>query len=412
MERILKAPILLFLLYLFIWFLSVVSGQYYDYSKTYYMYMGSALIIFVLSYLSVFYVTTKAPRILERNYINVVQAINMYHLLFILGILVNLINYLYMVGEAAFTFDGMMIYRSKLTISLEKPLLRFAFIFNPFFMSLLPIMVLFKDSLSKTDKFLLPFYFVVYIYLTGSRSQLFVSGLLTIFFYFLHKKQNTFFKAAIPVIILFFSLSIFFIIIGKNFGQSYASLSTLMDYLVAPSHALDVLLTNPQVKGLLILTPEVDGFNNLFLTFRPIHPLLVKLGLISYPAEVFPYIETPILTNVYTMFGVYTKDYGMYKSLILVSFIGMCSGYIEKIYSINPNNSYLKFLVSLNFTCIILSSFYDYYLSAGCIWLMILFTYFLFPKCNIESSNKLGLFEKHKKKDNESLPIPFEKSQT
>jgi oligosaccharide repeat unit polymerase len=157
----------------------------------------------------------------------------------------------------------------------------------------------------------------------------------------------------------------------------YNNFFDFFKYLLEPSHALDSLINGE----------NLEKFEDLFLTFRPLHSFIEKLGMITKKAQLLPYIVnnyTQFPVNVYTMFGVYIIDYGIYGSFIIIFIIGFWSGIIEKMSFIFRENKMMKIIYSLNLTCLTLGCFYDYYFSSGFVWITVIlcFTVIFYPRKN------------------------------
>jgi oligosaccharide repeat unit polymerase len=95
---------------------------------------------------------------------------------------------------------------------------------------------------------------------------------------------------------------------------------------------------------------------------------------------------TPLPTNVYTIFGVYYVDYGIFGLFFSFFLIGCFSAILEKSYRITKSNSQ-RVYVALNMSILTLSVFYDYYTTSGVIWMTVLLTPFFFGPLRFANEN-------------------------
>ncbi|HEY1952408.1 MAG TPA: oligosaccharide repeat unit polymerase, partial [Gemmatimonadaceae bacterium] len=127
-------------------------------------------------------------------------------------------------------------------------------------------------------------------------------------------------------------------------------------------------------------------------SFSVIRPLLTRLGMISFqPWSLLSYYETPYRTNVYTVFGPYVLDFGILGSILWLSLFGFISGLIHGLRIRYRHIPYLAFLSALSLTLLTLGVFYDYYTSAGYVWLSLIFSTLLFPR-ELPDEKSLAVF--------------------
>lgn len=197
-----------------------------------------------------------------------------------------------------------------------------------------------KGDKKKAVLFFLAFLF--FSYLSSARSFVFLSILVLIFYLNINGKgiKNAF--------LLFGLIFISFGVIGEIVGKP--GFSPFFIYLIAPAHAFDIILNN-------------EVLNYELLSFRPIHGLLFDIGLISSKFHLLDYLETPYPVNVYTVFGVYYNDFGIFGTCVAVFFFSFVSSFFYKL-ALYVNEVRYQLIASFYMSYIILGVFYDYYTSS------------------------------------------------
>lgn len=381
MKLPLKAPTILFGGFSFTALLSYPDSDYHPYSDLYYLYLISCFFVFGLSYFfgksaSLYLLKIRMPRMYFKNE-NGVQKLkspkfhfNILVRIFGIGIfagtVLNIVNHYLIVGTDFMYPLGIELYRQHLTVDEGAVPIPFAAIFNILFLTGPLFLIAYKERFSPLFNGYLTASILLYVYLSSARSSLFVLVLLT--FYFLNIGREINLKGLLVLIGLVALCIGGFAFIGEIVGKPVAELS-LGSYLIAPSHALDQILTG-EAKATL---------SDVWLSFRPLHGVIQSWFNIDLNSGILPNLYTPFPTNVYTLFGVYVNDYGIIGSIAWTVVFGLISGALEGMQRERPENIYLRVLVSLNLTILTLSIFYDYYTSSAFVWMIFIFGAVLFP---------------------------------
>jgi len=368
-NKIVLSPVLFFILF---WSVIISVGgidrfEFYPFSDTFYLYMLAVFCVFSISaYLggvssNSFYanktVETLKFTFKHKNHLQI------YLFFMSLGIAVMCWQHYKVVGIFFWTPAEINHFRYLVTeggVSVSGGVLSF---FNFFFYTMIPLLATVnKRDRSKYKKIFI-LLLLVYIYLSSARASMFVIALIGFFYYTILNKQ-----AGLGKLVLLFLLLIFaFVLLGTLTGKGH--FDSIWRYAFGPIHALDRIIVNGAPAG----SPD------LYL-FRPLHSLFFKLDLLSpSSSRLLPYVSTPYTINVYTVFGPYIMDFGIYGSLVCVSFWAFVSGFIIKLGKklVSP---FTSLLAALCLTLIILGVFYDYYLSSAFPWIIVILGSVLFPK--------------------------------
>ena len=231
-----------------------------------------------------------------------------------------------------------------------------------FFIFLAPaFLIAFAGLMGRIELFGLLALFMLDVYLSSARSGLFLPALIAFFYWAVPLKisTNLIIKSALLLVLLFTG----FVLIGDVVGKGNEELDILV-YLAAPIHAFDALLV------------DSSELKDYWLSFRPLQG---NLGpLFGYkPIEIMPNIYTPLPTNVFSIFGVYYLDYGIFGLFIWFFFFGASSSFLEKVYMYTRHDG-IRLLVALNLAILSLSVFYDYYTSSGVVWMIVILSSLFF----------------------------------
>lgn len=342
-------------------------GIFFPYSSNYYLYLTCAFGIFTVSYLVARIIRIPKMVIFNKPPLTQEQAVRYYFYFMIFGLFLNALNLYLVSGPGFFLPSRVGYYRFYITMQGGSPVVPFMSFFNFFFFTAIPMLIVSGKGISRGKKIICALMFLTFIYLSIARAPLFFSALMGFYFYFINKKINL--KLILSVSIFMILLIFGFALLGALAGKPLTASSIFYDYLMGGSHVVDILLNN------------LDAYKDTsFLTFNSIQQILVKLGLLTKMGAV-PYFHTPLPTNVYTLFGAYILDYGIFGSLLWMVPLGFFSGYLEQLFYREPQNNYLRLVFALNLTVLSLSIFSDYYLSSGIVWMtMILGTIFFAKK--------------------------------
>ena len=278
----------------------------------------------------------------------------------------------FMVGSSWFTPVGIDAYRQLVTEDGENRLFPFLSVFNFFIFLAGAFLVHYRNSLSIGIKIILFIEIILFFYIGSARSLIFFVLLIAIFALVLTIGFRLW------MVLVPFILAALFLIFGAIAGKDDPF--GLVIYYLSPIHAFSELFSGAQVLG--------ENYD--LLSFRFLHSLLKYLGLISTQVTMLPYIETPLITIVYSFFYVYWLDFGWF-SLIFWFLFGICSDFIYRWYLKSKNFTSLSVL-SLLLASITLSVFYDYFTSSAFVYISGLILFFFFPDYRPLNSGK---FDSH-----------------
>lgn len=297
-----------------------------------------------------------------KNYsINGRKSINLIILFLYLYFIFKILDIFQTTGTASIAPDNIEAYRYAITEMGLMPNFRFINILNPILLSLPAIifhLYINKIKCKTQIKISLIVSYILFVYLSSSRSSAFVS-LLILFFILVY--NNVKFR----IIFIFpFILFVLFGFIGSLVGKS--GYEPFFIYLLAPIHAFDVILNNNIY------------FDYQLLSFRPFHGLLQSLGILDSTFHLIDYIETPIPVNVFTVFSVYYYDFGLAGTILFLMLFSFLSTSLH-LHSIKTSSFRLQLLSSFYLSFIVLGVFYDYYTSSMFSFLAPILIYLLIP---------------------------------
>jgi len=203
-----------------------------------------------------------------------------------------------------------------------------------------------------------------FVYLSSARASIFTIALIAYFFdWQLHG-----FRYRLSLSIAAVLLGSYYVI-GAMAGKDTSEIETfaVANYAIGPSHVLDQILSNVRH----------DQLGAVYI-FPFLHNTLHAAGLIPEQIPNLAYYFTPHAMNVYTIFGPYVLDYGIYGSLVCIVGIGLVSGLIFWASRILKDR-YLFFMQSVVLTLLCLSIFHDLFTSAGYVWASAFLGFFFFP---------------------------------
>jgi oligosaccharide repeat unit polymerase len=127
----------------------------------------------------------------------------------------------------------------------------------------------------------------------------------------------------------------------------------LVGYMIGPTAALDYFLQHPQDYG--------DSPNHTFKFFLTIAS---KLHLLAYQESTrVAFVDLPIPTNVYTVYGSYLSDFGLYGALISIAIIALLQTLLYR--KARTGSTLGIYLFAITLYALFLSVFSDEYASFG-----------------------------------------------
>ena len=350
--------------------LSWRSDLFYSFSEQYFKVMASALACFILGYWPgawVFLQLHGGHLLLKFTQINIKTTtksrifITMFWLFFLLGVFDRFIAY----GPKFFFPEIVMKYRINMTIEGGKSVIPWLSLGN-FFIFMMPSYLISIGNIFKNGRtpIIIILAVIFNIYISSSRSALFVSTLTAFYFWIIPKRITL--STVYRIFIYAMALLVGFEIIGAVVGKSSSELGFIV-YAAAPLHAFDAMLCGHKI---------LDGY---LLSFAPLHYILSMFLNFTLPTSL-PNIFTPLQSNVYTMFGVYYNDYGEIGLFAMLFIIGLISGSLQKIYDLSEKEL-IRTWSAINMTILTLSIFYDYYTTSGIIWMSIFLSPLFFSNC-------------------------------
>jgi oligosaccharide repeat unit polymerase len=282
----------------------------------------------------------------------------------LLTIVLIVIDHYSLVGANWWTVAGIGKYRLMVTELGYPSLYKYFSILNYFFYTSIPFLILKKRLFNGLSTAFFLVLIGLFVYMSSSRSSIFLITLVGVWFYIFN--EPVFRIRYIFIVGLFLVLAFF----GVGSLSGKGSLESIWKYFLSPSHALDVLLNDPNFFG---------GDVQLWL-LRPIHGLLLQVEFIQ-PSDstILPYVFTPYPVNVYTFFSPYLLDLGYEFTILAVFFIGTLTGFFVSKGRLQ-NDPRDRLLGSVLFSLLILGSFYDYYLSSAFPIYIYVLSIFFFPR--------------------------------
>jgi oligosaccharide repeat unit polymerase len=105
---------------------------------------------------------------------------------------------------------------------------------------------------------------------------------------------------------------------------------------------------------------------------------LFELGFLDQVFHLLDYIDTPLPTNVYTIFGVYYNDFG-FLGVLFFMFVFSFWSTVVHLGAVKLASFRLMLLSSFYLSFIVLGVFYDYYTSSMFSFLAPVLIFFLIP---------------------------------
>ncbi|WPO98864.1 O-antigen polymerase [Pseudomonas sp. HR96] len=268
------------------------------------------------------------------------------------------------VGPGFLLPDGVMQYRIILTMEGGSPKFPWVSLFN-FFFFFYPAFI--ASWAFSTERFRWPLFiaglvcFCMFVYLSTARSAIFFPLLLTFFVILQYKFRIRYFAY------LFLLLFTLFGAIGALVGK--AGFDKIFFYILSPIHAFDLIFS-----GAIHYAPG-------FLSFRIFHPILERLDIVQASLVALDNINTPMPTNVFTVFGVYFLDYGLWGLLCFMFFFSFLSAlvYYLALYRHSPRTNVF---CAMSYVLIVLGVFYDYYTSTFFIFFAFFYIQLFFPQAS------------------------------
>lgn len=279
-------------------------------------------------------------------------------ILFLITLLTCLEHFM-MVGATWILPAGVDQYRYMVTENGDSRLFPLLGFFNFFLFFSGAFLVIHAREMRFYVKVIFIFFLAFSVYLSSSRSFIFVLALITCFTYILLYGFRWW------CFLLPFFLAFVFLVVGLITGKTDPF--SLIIYTFSPVHAFSELMA-----GGAQLQSNVDLFS-----FRFLHPIFSYFGLITNGLTMLDYVQTPLPTNVYTSFFVYWYDFGWW-SLVFWFFLGFFSDYFYKWFVVTRcQKSLLVNALILN--CMALSVFYDYFTSSAFVYVSLIIILLFYP---------------------------------
>lgn len=369
--RILLHPVLIFVL---VWSAVLISdqamqllrpGYFYSLSVSTVIYIFAASFFWVAGYLFASAIPLALLRSISKYRFGIPDSYRQSVLLFIFSMMVlvfftSIERYIFF-GSDFFTPESIMNYRIRLTVEGGEAMFKLVSILNFFYFLFPALTVCWFFSGEKVSKWILILGYLVffyYLYLSTSRSAFFYPVIAAFFAIMLFRFRVQY--VAILVVLLVLSFGVLGALVGK------AGFEKIIFYALSPIHAFD-----------RILNGEIN-YDPGFLSFRFLHPLLVKIGLIERPLVELANILTPKPTNVFTIFGVFYLDFGLYGSLLMLACISFVVNCFYRVFMFF-GGGYALIILVIFYTNICLGVFYDYFTSTFFVYAAIVFGPFVMP---------------------------------
>lgn len=367
----LRAWHVLFGVLLIVHVLSWRADFFYPFSDLYWLVMSVSLIFFILGYWPGAWLFLKVGggrllRMFTKLKLSSQRGHRVFQAMFWLFFLLGLLDRFLMFGPSFFLPDTVMQYRISMTMEDGENIIKGLSLGN-FFLFMMPsYLIAYRNKFNAFNVVLIIVAVLFNIYLSSARSVLFVSALSAFYFWILPQRINfsAIIRIGVVVSILFFGFELIGIVVGKSNSEL-----GFVVYAAAPLHAFDAILGGQST---------LDGY---LLSFSPIHSILANF-INFIPPISLPNVFTPLPTNVYTMFGVYYVDYGVFGLFVMMFLIGLLSGALQKVCV--PGQGLFRVWSAINMTVLTLSVFYDYYTTSGVIWMSIILSPFFFSRCEDE----------------------------
>ena len=346
------------------------SLDFYPYSELFYWYLSSAIALFVSAVLLSKGVFKYAfPTQLFKDFrsalsfkLSAHRKINLYILAMFASLLIQAYDRLRLLGSGWWTPGSVVLFR--FMVYEENQSVNFPWVsaLNFFFFTAIPLLLCHPSR--RWQRVAIFSLLTGLVYLSSARASIFTIALIAYFFdWQLHG-----FRIKLSISIAAVLLGSYYVI-GAMAEKDTSEIETfaVANYAIGPSHALDQILSNVRH----------DQLGAVYI-FPFLHNTLHAAGLIPEQIPNLAFYFTPHATNVYTIFGPYILDYGIYGSLIWVVGIGMVSGLIFWASRVLKDH-YLFFMQSVVLTLLCLSIFHDVFTSAGYVWAGAFLGFFFFP---------------------------------
>lgn len=147
--------------------------------------------------------------------------------------------------------------------------------------------------------------------------------------------------------------------LGNTAGENWVTLQeSFFTYALAPIPSLSTFLQN---RG-----PEVDvGLNSMRSVVAVLHA--VGFGVNAAPV-VQPYIDVPMLSNVYTVHQPYIKDFGALGGAVALFILGFLHSILYKRATTQNPHGLFVFLYAMSLFPLVMQVFQDMYLTLLSMW--------------------------------------------
>jgi len=362
------------MLFPLVWLIVVTTSpfsslDFYPYSELFYWYLSAAVALFTLSVIlskGIFRYTF--PIQLFNDFRSALsfklsghRKINLYILAMFANLLVQGYDRSLLLGSGWWTPGNVVLFRFMVYEWNQSPNFPWVSALNFFFFTAIPILLCHPSK--RWQRVAIFSLLIGFVYLSSARASIFTIALIAYFFDW----QQHGFRLKLSTSIAAVLLGSYYGI-GAMAGKDTFEIETfaVANYAIGPSHALDQILSNVRH----------DQLGAVYM-FPFLHNTLHAAGLIPEQIPNLAYYFTPHATNVYTIFGPYVLDFGIYGSLVCIASIGIVSGLIFWA-SRSLRDPYLVFLQSVILTLLCLSIFHDQFTSAGYVWASICLGFFFF----------------------------------
>jgi len=161
-----------------------------------------------------------------------------------------------------------------------------------------------------------------------------------------------------------------FWIMGRSMGKAddtaAGAANNLMAYLFSSIPALSVYLDQHPI--------HIIGGDWGSNTFRFFTALMASIGLADRPASlVQEFIPVPHLTNLYTIYLQYIKDFGLTGVVVIPIALGYLHGHIFRWAMTDKNNEFALYVLAITYLPLLLSVFQETYFSLMSTWIQFAF---------------------------------------
>lgn len=149
---------------------------------------------------------------------------------------------------------------------------------------------------------------------------------------------------------------------GKADDTAEGAVNDLISYLFSSIPALSVYLDEHPIRII-----DGDWGSNTFIFFVA---LMASIGMADKPPNlVQEFIPVPHLTNLYTIYLQYIKDFGLAGVVVLPLFIGFLHGHLFQMAMKNRNNEFAFYILSISYLPLIQTVFQEVHFSNMSTWI-------------------------------------------